>query len=73
MTGYYESLLKLKQEIENMYDNIVWGMGYSLSEAGYHGWSGEPLKNMCNVDTDINNKINELYAIILKATDTNIE
>ena len=72
MKGFYEDLLKLKGELEEIFDKRFFYLGYGVSDAPYHGWSGEPLKNMRDVDSDIQKKFYEMYAIILKATDSEI-
>lgn len=65
MKGFYDDLLRLKEEVEKLYDKDVFYLGYSLSEAPYHGWSGENLKEMREIDREIVKRFHEIYAIIL--------
>ena len=74
MKGFYNDLLKLKKEIEKLYDEHVFYLGYSLSDAPYHGWGGsDELKNMNKVDREICKRFMEIYTILLLATDGEIE
>ena len=66
MKGYNNELLKLKESLEEFYSKEVFHMGMSLDDAPYHGWFGEPLKNMCKIDKEIHRRFKEIYAIILK-------
>lgn len=65
MEGFYKDLIKLKSEIEKVYDENVFYLGYSLDDAPYHGWCGESLKEMREIDREICKKFHEIYAIIL--------
>lgn len=65
MEGFYKDLLKLKAELEKIYDKNVFYLGYSLDDAPYHGWSGENLKGMREIDREICKRFKEVYAIIL--------
>ena len=53
MKGFYEDLLKLKTKIEEFYDENLFYMGYSLDDAPYHGWNGDSLKEMKEIDREI--------------------
>ena len=66
MAGFYSDLEKLKAEMERFYDKHVFYLGYSLSDAPYHGWSGDELKEMRQINKEICDKVKEMYAVILK-------
>lgn len=72
MKGFHDDLLKLTPEVESLFDKYFY-LGMSLDDAPYHGWTGEPLQDMRKVDREIGKRIFEIYAIILKATDSKIE
>lgn len=65
MSGFYNDLKTLKPEIEKIYDNHVFNLGYGLDDAPYHGWDGENLKGMREIDREICKRFQEIYAIIL--------
>lgn len=65
MSGFYNDLVKLKSGIEKLYDESVFYMGYGLDDAPYHGWGGENLKEMREIDKEICKRFYEIYAIIL--------
>lgn len=66
MAGFHEDLERLKAETEKFYDDFVFYLGHSLSDAPYHGWTGEELKEMRQIDKEICDKVKEMYAVILK-------
>ena len=47
----YETIYNLLIQIKY----TLWNCGYSLDDAGYHGWGGEPLEQLWN-NYDIFNK-----------------
>lgn len=65
MAGFYKDLLRLKEKIEMLYDENVFYLGYPLDDAPFHGWSGEDLKEMRQIDREICKRFEEIYAIIL--------
>jgi hypothetical protein len=65
MSGFYNDLLKLKTNLEKFYDKHLFYLGYSLSDAPYHGWSGEFLNPMSKIDQEISKRFKEIYAIVL--------
>ena len=73
MKGFHDGLLKLKKQIEKIYDEIIFHTNYALDDAPYHGWTGDSLKNMRGIDNQINKRLLEVYAIVLKATNTEVE
>ncbi len=66
MKGFYEDLVNLKSNLEDFYDKNVFYLGYLLDEAPYHGWAGDELKKMKEIDREICKRFNEIYAIILR-------
>lgn len=69
ITGVYNNLKKLKTSVEELYDNDIFWFGYCLDEAPHFGrsWSNDMvnLKNIKSIDDGINQKIKEIYALIL--------
>lgn len=55
LLSVYPRLLKLKNDFDSM--------GWSLEDAGYHGWSGEALKNIYSVVDKQENMIDECIFI----------
>lgn len=64
MVGMREYLFDLKVKLEEIYGDIFY-MGYTLMDAPYHGWSGEPLKKMNDIQSRIESLARELYAVVL--------
>lgn len=67
MKGFNEDLIELKQKIENLYDENVFHMGVAFDDAPYYGWSEKSLKEMREIDREINRRVEEIYAILLQA------
>jgi hypothetical protein len=65
MSGFYSDLGKLKIALEKLYDDNIFHLGYGLCDAPFHGWSGEYLKNMREIDREICLRFKEIYAITL--------
>jgi len=66
MKGFYEDLIRIKQDVEKLFNNRVYFLGYPLDDAPFHGWDEESLKNMHDIDNAVRNKVLELYAILLQ-------
>ena len=65
MDGFYKDLLKLKVQIEKLYDENVFYLGHPLDDASYHGWSKESLDGMKEINNEICKRFKEVYSIIL--------
>lgn len=66
MDGVFQDLEAMKIAFEKFYKEHIFMFGYTLSEAPYHGWKGDSLKNMKGIDRYLCEKSNEIYAMILK-------
>jgi hypothetical protein len=73
MKGFYDELITLKSKLEKFYDDDIFYVGYGLNDAPFFGWEGKKLEDMWRIQNDINTKFKELYAIVLSATNTEIE
>lgn len=65
MQGFYDDLAKLKEKIEELYNDNVFYLGCPLEDAPYHGWTGDTLKEMREIDGEVCKRFKEIYAIIL--------
>jgi len=68
MSGFYDSLMFFKKDLEDLYDKRIFHLGHGLSESGYFGWTKDETEGMRTTDNEIQKRILEIYAIILKAT-----
>lgn len=64
MVGMRKDLFDLKVKLEDLYEDIF-DMGYPLMDAPYHGWSGETLTKMYDIQSRIESLARELYAVVL--------
>lgn len=64
MGGMRKDLFGLKVKLEDLYEDIF-DMGYPLMDAPYHGWSGETLTKMYDIQNRIESLARELYAVVL--------
>ncbi len=66
MKGFHNDLSKILSLFEGLCNSTtVHYLGYSLSDAPFHGWNGETLKSMNNIDDILTEKMLEIYALLL--------
>lgn len=59
MTGAVSTLMKVKSAVESVWTDV----DYMTYDIEYHGWHGEPAKNMRNIERELRTKLLEVYAI----------
>lgn len=64
MVGMRKDLFDLKVKLEEIYGDIFY-MGYPLMDAPYHGWYGDALTKMYDIQKRIESLARELYAVVL--------
>lgn len=64
MVGMRKDLFGLKVKLEDLYE-YIFDMGYPLMDAPYHGWYGDALTKMYDIQNRIESLARELYAVVL--------
>lgn len=67
--GIDHNLQKIKQKIEEIYNEEIFYLSYWKDECVYHGWSWAKddgtMENAAKITDGITDKFNEIYALIL--------
>lgn len=59
MSGAVSTLMKVKSAVESVWKDV----DYMTYDIEYHGWHGEPAKNMHKIEDELRIKLLEIYAI----------
>jgi len=72
MTGVVKDLSKIYPKLLNIKKDMYYA-GYGLEDAGYHGWSGEPLQNLYSIINKQEAMIDECISICQIALDIELD
>lgn len=65
MNGFRDIFLKLKPALEAIYDEDINDLSHMVSDAPFFGWDGDSLAEMKKIESEIDKRVMEIYAIVL--------